>query len=202
MRACLGCGHGPHCCWANPTQRLGLGSCLPPSPSSAVTTSRKRSLTRSHGQADPCTRAPPAMRRCSARPCAGNLRPPWLVTWTPGPRAGSMSKREPTPGRRQGNFGVNGKRPLPPQPGQEAQSHGGGRAPLPPGRPQGCGGAQGTQGPAPGARLGAPKGGVTVPRREPGVRCDYLGTGPAPCIYDALHSRHPHPPDLGPRPQA
>lgn len=49
----------------------------------------------------------------------------------------------------QGNFGVNGKRPLPPWPlGQEAQSHGGGRGPLPPGRPQGCGGAWGTQGPA------------------------------------------------------
>lgn len=104
-------------------------------------------------QAEPCTNTHPHVQaQCLTLPqeppptLAGYLDP-GPQSWFHGqegqwlsPRLGATS---------QGNFGVNGKRPLPPWPlGQEAQSHGGGRGPLPPGRPQGCGGAWGTQGPA------------------------------------------------------
>lgn len=63
--------------------------------------------------------------------------------WLPGPQAPELvpwARGAAESGHLWGNTGVNGKRPLPPQPGQEAQSHGGGGGPLPPGRPQGCGG--------------------------------------------------------------
>lgn len=102
-------------------------------------------------------RAPSARPTCTSPSCIGRM--PYLALgasthpgWLPGPQVpelvpwarGAVAES----GRHKGNFGVNGKCPLPPRQGQEAQSHGGGGGPLPPGRPQGCGGAWGTQGPA------------------------------------------------------
>lgn len=96
--------------------------------------------------------SPQVRAECPTSPWEPNALPGWL----PGPQAPKPAPwargaaAEPESGRRQGNFGVNGKCPLPPRQGQEAQSHGGGGGPLPPGRPQGCGGGppRGTQGPA------------------------------------------------------
>lgn len=98
-------------------------------------------LTRQSHAHTPC---PHVQAQCLTSP----QEPPPHPGWLPDPRSQSWfhgqerQRLSPRLGATsQGNFGVNGKCPLPPWPlGQEAQSHGGGRGPLPPGRPQGCGG--------------------------------------------------------------
>lgn len=75
------------------------GLCLPPAPSSAATTSRRPSLTAAlvlhvhHGPGRPMHTHTPHKCKQNALPHPRNLTPSWLVTWTPGPKAGSMGKR-------------------------------------------------------------------------------------------------------------
>lgn len=126
---------------------------LLPSPSSATSTSGKpvwtvcprtqRALLVRHSGH---THAPTPTSR---HPWRG---PTWPGTathphWLPGPRGPEQVPWARGEGVSLGlgaarETGVNGKCLLPPQQGQEAQSHGGGGGPLPPGRPQGCGGAR------------------------------------------------------------
>lgn len=135
MCACLGYGCGPHPPaspdpkpWAEPSPAIffqlsshHLQEAFPDCRSEGA---RALSARQTHAQPRPIQAG------CPSSPW--ELPPTLLVTWTPGPRAGSMGKgaaAEPKPGCHQGTLGVNGKRPLPPQPGAgSAESRWGRRA--------------------------------------------------------------------------
>lgn len=145
LSVCVGYGCGPH-----PPARPDPKPGAEPSPATffQLSSHHLQEAFRDRRSQGACALSA-RQTRAHARPIQTGLPSwPWeppptlLVTWTPGPRAGSMGQgaaAEPKSRCRQGTLGVNGKRPLPPQPGQEAQSHGGGGGRLPPGRPQGCG---------------------------------------------------------------
>lgn len=152
-------GEGPTCVHAWGTARAhthqpALSPRLPPSSSSAATTSGKPALTAG-------ARAPPARRArahaCSGTPClalGASARPAGYLDPRPQSRLhGERGSGRAQSGCRQGTLGVNGKLASRPSPGQEAQSHGGG---------------EGRFLPADRRDVGRGRGGGRAPRAQPG----------------------------------